>query len=461
MNSGYLPVMGKWLSAIGLSVLVVSACSDDDGPAGTTAGTGAGTAGSSAGVSGAGAAGAGGTAGAAGTGGAPGAAGEAGAGGAVAGGGSAGTSAGGSSGGATLRGRVQRPNPIISRSAATFSQPAGGNLVLDGNYHSNGWYVPAATADAPAWVALQLAAGPTRLLVSWDDGGTYNYQDASDVTVYGLPGAYHIDVSADSTNGQDGTWDTVATVATNSVRTRAHSFDFTGMSWVKLVITAAPPNGNGGAVSIGEIDVHDISATGEAIPEDTWFFMGDSITAYAYDRATIHAPSFATGISTAVPGYFPAMINGGIGGETTTGALARLTEALALNPDYRFFILSYGTNDAAGGQIPVATFKANLQTMIDQIEAAGREPIIPHIPPSADGQHAAIPEYNTAIDELTTDNGLVVGADMYEYFSRTPDLFTCPPCANNRATDNLHPNDTGLAGMNAEWSAAVRGLYPE
>ena len=30
--------------------------------------------------------------------------------------------------------------------------------------------------------------------------------------------------------------------------------------------------------------MHDISATGTGLPDDTWFFMGDSITAFAYDR---------------------------------------------------------------------------------------------------------------------------------------------------------------------------------
>jgi lysophospholipase L1-like esterase len=360
-----------------------------------------------------------------------------------------------------VAGRVQKPNPIISRGAATFSEPTGGNAVVDANYHSNGWYIETVSADAPAWVALQLTPGPTRLLLSWDDGGTYNYQDAEGVTVYGLPGAYHVDVSADSTNGQDGTWSTVATVESNSVRTRAHSFDFTGQSWVKLVITAAPPGANQGAVSIGEIDVHDLSATGAGMPEDTWFFMGDSLTAFAYDRASVHQPSFAAAINAAVVGYFPAMINGGIGGETTTGALGRLSAALALNPDYRFFILGYGTNDAAGGQIPVPTFKANLQSMIDQLEAAGREAVIPRIPPAEDGQHTAIPSYNSAIDELTAENGLLPGADLYGYFTSGADLFTCPPCVGTRMTDNLHPNDTGLAGMNVEWSEAVSSAYPE
>jgi acyl-CoA thioesterase I len=417
--------MQKLLSSLCLTALLVSACSDDGESTSATAGSGGSPAGGSSGAAGS-----------------------------NAGGGSAGT-------GGALVGSIQHPNPIISRGAVTFSQPANGNLVVDGNYHSNGWYIPTVSADAPAWVAIQLTAGPTRLLLSWDDGGTYNYQDMPGVTVYGLPGAYHIDVSADSTNGQDGAWETVASVASNSVRTRAHSFDFTGKSWVKLVVTAAPPTGNNGAVSIGEIDVHDISAAGAAVPDDTWFFMGDSITAFAYDRATVHQPSFAAGISAAVSGYFPAMINGGIGGETTTGALARLADTLTLNPDYHFIILGYGTNDSANSQIPLATFKSNLQTMVDQVKAAGREPVIPHIPVSEDGQHAAIPEYNTAIDEVTTENGLVAGADLYGYTSTTPGLYTCPPCGGGRMTDYLHPNDTGLEGLNVTWSNALRDLYPK
>ena len=80
--------------------------------------------------------------------------------------------------------------------------------------------------------------------------------------------------------------------------------------------------------------------------------MGDSITAFAYDRAVRHQPSFAAAINTATAkAYMPAMINGGIGGEKSTDGLARLADTLALNPDYHFFVLGYGTNDAAGGQI--------------------------------------------------------------------------------------------------------------
>jgi hypothetical protein len=41
-----------------------------------------------------------------------------------------------------------------------------------------------------------------------------------------------------------------------------------------------------------------------------------------------------------------------------------------------------------------------------------------------------------------------------------PEEFTCPPCGGGRTTDNLHPNDVGLAAMNQLWSDAMRALYP-
>jgi acyl-CoA thioesterase I len=358
---------------------------------------------------------------------------------------------------------ISRPNPIISRGKPVFSMPSGGAALVDASYHNGGWTVP--LAMLPAWAAIKVGAGPTRVLVSWDDGGTYNYQDIPTVTVYGFPAAYHLDVSADSTNGSDGTWTTAvsvgeATNAQNAVRSRAHAIDFTGMSWVKMTITAAPTHESTNGVQLGSIDVHDLSATGTGMPDDTWFFMGDSITAFAFDRASAHQPSFAEAVHTATPDFFPAMINGGIGGEKSTDGLARLGATLNLNPDFRFFVLGYGTNDAANNQIPVGTYKTTMQSMIDQVKAAGHIPIIPHIPFSGDGAHGGIPSYNTAVDQLTQDNQLPTGADLYTpLMANAATYFPCPPCSN-RSTDNLHPNDVGLAAINMLWAQAARPLYP-
>jgi acyl-CoA thioesterase I len=372
-------------------------------------------------------------------------------------GGGGGGMGGGGSAGSGLAGytppalRLSRPNPIISRAAQVFASAGttGAPTAIDGRYHAGGWIAGRPTEAAPAWLALKLSAGPTRVLVSWDDGATYNYKDPPATTVYGLPGAYHIDVSANSTNGSDGTWTTALPSVTNEVRARAHAIDFSGMSWIKLVVTATPANESNNVI-IGEIDVHDISATGAGLPEDTWFFMGDSITAFAYDRAAPSQPSFAAAINTATSqAYYPAMINGGIGSELTPGALARLDEALALNPDYHFFAITYGTNDS-WGRSDATAFKATLQMMIDKIKAAGREPVLSHVPFSPDGNHNNLAPFNAAIDDLTRTNQLQIGPDFYGHFMQHPE----------QLMDMVHPNVDGRKAMNRLWAEAMRALYP-
>jgi acyl-CoA thioesterase-1 len=352
---------------------------------------------------------------------------------------------------------ITHPNPIISRHKPVI--PATAGFVNNATYHDGGWQTR--VANLPASAAINIGAGPTRILVQWDDGGTYNYQDPVTSVVYGLPAAYTIDVSADSTDGVNGTWTSPVSVTGNAVRTRGHAIDFTGQTWVRMTITAAPVNISTNGVQIGEIDVHDISATGSGLPDDTWFFMGDSITAFAYDRVSYHQPSFAASINTAVPDYFPAMINGGIGGETSTQGLARLQDALTLNADYRFFVLGYGTNDAALNS--TATFQSNMQAMITMIKAAGHIPIIPRIPYSANSSYTMVPAFTAVVDSLIASNNLIAGPDLFTFFMANPDQFVCPPCGTGspaRMTDNLHPDDTGLTSMNRLWAEAMRPLYP-
>jgi acyl-CoA thioesterase I len=348
---------------------------------------------------------------------------------------------------------IAHPNPIISQGNMRY--PLSVAAVNDGNYHNGGWTTK--VASLPAAAAIMIGAGPTRLLVQWDDGGTYNYKDTPGTTVYGFPMGYTIDVSGDTTDGADGTWTSVVTVTDNAVRTRGHVIDFTGMTWVRMTVTAAPPTESGNGVQIGEIDVHDISNSPE-LPDDTWFFMGDSITAFAYDRAQAHQPSFASLIHTALPAFFPAMINGGIGSELSTNGLARLPEALMLNPAYRFFVLGYGTNDANRGTKDA--YRSNMQSMIDMVKAAGKIPIIPRIPYASNTQYSMTDQYNVIVDDLVASNNLIPGPDFYAFFMDNQDDFTCPPCGSGRTTDGLHPDDTGLQAMNQLWATAAMPLYP-
>jgi len=353
------------------------------------------------------------------------------------------------------------PNPRISIGKPTFGYTSelyqNTSGLVDGifNTYATTWYAGFPTATAPAWFAIDLGAGPTRVLLEWNAGANYNYQE----TDYGGPGNYTLYTSSNSTTGDDGTWTPVVSVTNNIYRTRSHSFDFTGMSWVKMVITGTPTNSLNG-VTFDEVEVSDMSAAYSRgrMAEDTWFFMGDSITAFWADRSTAsgtndpasHQPSFAAWINIYNTNYFPLMIDGGIGGESSAGGLARLPQNLADNPDYHYWALDYGANDASGNNTDPSAFRANMQAMIDLLLADGRVPVIPHISYATDGQHDYVPNFNAVIDELVATNHILGGPDCYTFFENN----------TNQLVDGLHPNDAGMRSYNLLWAQAMRHLYP-
>jgi lysophospholipase L1-like esterase len=279
------------------------------------------------------------------------------------------------------------------------------------------------------------------VLVNWSAGGSYNYEE----TDYGSPGAYRLETSGDSTDGTNGSWRTAVEVPTVSTHGQAHSIDFAGQRWVKLVVTRTPaqsPNG----VQISELDVHDVTAGAM----DTWFFAGDSITALAFNRVSTHQPSFATWTHERRPEYFPAMIDGGTGGDKSEEGAAHIGDWLARNPDLHFWAIMYGTNDAAGNSTETVRFRANMQTIVDRVRAAGRVSILASIPFASDGQHRNVPDFNRVLDELRTRNSLAPGPDLYTWFAAHPD----------ELRDGVHPNDRGAVSMNRLWGEAVAALYP-
>lgn len=336
------------------------------------------------------------------------------------------------------------PNPLVSRSKRVvgwsplqFAEPRNVN---DGDY-STSWGAGRPTPERPAWVAIDVGAAAGRLLVNWSAAGSFNYEE----TDYGSPGAYRIETSGDSTDGANRSWRTAVDVLAVSTHGQAHSFDFTGQRWVKFVVTRTPaqsPNG----VQISEIDIHDVTVGAT----DSWFFMGDSITALAFDRAPAHQPSFAAWVHERRPEYFPAMMDGGTGGDKSDEGAARIGNWLARNPDAHFWAISYGMNDAAGNATDTTRFRTNMQTIVDRVRAAGRVPILATIPFASDGQHQNIPRFNRVLDELRTSNSLPAGPDLYAWFAAHPD----------ELRDGVHPNDRGILSTNRLWGEAANALYP-
>ena len=327
-------------------------------------------------------------------------------------------------------------NPMVSRSKPVLgSDGEDHSALVDGIYGPSRPGVSWPPDRLPAWVAIRIGSGPSRLLFSWSSPGNTNYTGTT-----GAPIDYSIEVSPNSTNGSDGTWKTAVGITGNYVRAREHSLDFSGNQWVRLTVARAP-----GGVVLDEIDVHDISSGAS----DTWFFMGDSITDLAFDRTPARQPGFATQINQSFPAFFPAMIDGGIYGELSADGVRRIDAWLALNPDVLYWAIGYGTNDS-GRKVDPEAFRSNLQTMVSRIKSAGRIPMIARIPrPTAPG-YSTIPSLNEKIDEVAAANGLLPGPDLYTWFSNTPGQI---------GPDGIHPTDAGAVSMNRLWAQAVSSLY--
>ena len=326
--------------------------------------------------------------------------------------------------------------PLISRGKPVYcvgnDAGAGGlGALVNGHYGDWSFWRPSLAA-LPSWCAIHVGSGPTRLLLTWESDYSFDYIGAKGVG----PQDYSIAVSADSTNGSDGTWKTVVRVTGNQTRVREHLLPFAGQSWVKMTITKGQTQVSQPYVFVDQIDLYDVSTS----LNDTFFFSGDSLTAIAYDRFDANQPSFAELVHASFPQHFPTMLDGGLGGWNSDGAVQDIDLWLSLNPDIHYWILGWGTNDAFD-QVTPEHFRANLQALVDKIKQAGHVPIISHIPYSkAAGLNQEIQSLNAVIDQVTAANGLISGPDFYQLFLTHQTTYFL--------SDGIHPNAEGAKAMN-------------
>jgi acyl-CoA thioesterase I len=329
------------------------------------------------------------------------------------------------------------PAPLLSRGKSVDSNliASSPDKLTDGTYKDGAWAAKMPSADKPAWVEIDIGQGPEKLLLAWTASGSFNHLE----TQYGGPGSYRIEVSPDGK-----AWKSVVTVTDNLYRTRAHGFDFTGNRFVRWVVTGPSKDTYQYGIQPDELDIHDISSGAE----DTWFFLGDSITAMSFNRSPSTQPSFAELIAKKHPGYFPMMLNGGQGFEKSGDGLQRLPLLLKQHPEVKYWAIGYGTNDSAGSNPDTSDFAKNLEAMVAMLKAAGRVPIIARIP-YAPKEHDTVPQFNAVIDAVTKKNALTPGPDLYAHFKAHVD----------ELEDGLHPNTKGAVSINRLWAAAVDGLY--
>jgi hypothetical protein len=183
---------------------------------------------------------------------------------------------------------------------------------------------------------------------------------------------------------------------------RGVDIDFAGKSWFKFV-------SNGDVGQILEIEAFDMSNGGT----DTWFFMGTSISQMGIKQQDTDSTT-AQLIHARFPEYTPAMLRGGIGCINSTEVVEHLKEYLEYAGNVKFWAIEMGTNDAwGGGDWNLATYKKNMQTIIDSAKAHGITPIIARIiaTDSAKAGWQVNPAFLEAVDKLTEDYNLPKGPD--------------------------------------------------
>lgn len=315
---------------------------------------------------------------------------------------------------------INRGVPVYASTQDAFHDPA---QACDES-QSSAWF----TSDMPAWIAWDLSSVATDrrqdALVVWNAPHAAGFFLDPVESYQQVPVAYTVEVNKAAGGGSPPTsgWEVVATVANNGLATRQHLVALAGAAWVRLAISAGTNEGIA-------IDVDVYSAPSGA--SDSWMFMGDSIT---FMTMTYAFSDLASRVNALDATRWPAVIDAAIGGTNTTTALEVIDETIAASPS-RFIVLAYGTNDHPQDFV--------MEQLIQKVLAAGRVPVVPHMPWSSGGASdgAAI---NAMIDALYMKYPAVLpGPDLWQVtFERTDYI----------PMGDVHPTDAGQKAFRQAWA---------
>jgi acyl-CoA thioesterase-1 len=164
--------------------------------------------------------------------------------------------------------------------------------------------------------------------------------------------------------------------------------------------------------------------------EGTIVCMGDSLTAgYGVDEAEAYPALLEARLRE--DGFAYQVINAGVSGETSSGALSRLDWMLTLDPD--IVLLETGANDGLRGVDPALT-RSNIATIVAELEAreivvvlAGMQ-MVRNLGPAFTNRFRAI------YTDIAASSGVILIPFFLEGVAGRPEL--------NQA-DGIHPNAKG------------------
>ncbi len=168
--------------------------------------------------------------------------------------------------------------------------------------------------------------------------------------------------------------------------------------------------------------------------------MGDSLTAgYGVELEKSYPVRLEKELQAL--GYSYRVVNSGVSGETTNGALARLSWVMALNPD--IVILETGVNDGLRGISPFLIRK-NIGTIIDRLQEKQIIIVLAGMKVVSTRGEEYTKEFQKLYSELASEKNVIFMPFFLEYVASNPIL---------NGTDGLHPNEKG-------YGVIVKNLLP-
>ncbi len=165
------------------------------------------------------------------------------------------------------------------------------------------------------------------------------------------------------------------------------------------------------------------------------------------------------------------IINGGLGGELTSGGVGRIDIFLAADPDYsrnnhcppqtqfngrrgRIILIMEGANDAIHG-VSLYTTRQNLQYMLQKSKTAGVVPVIATVTPDykynmSSCNQGILGDYNNAIRSLAVSEGVAL-ADQCNATDGDWKYLTC---------EGLHPTFSGDVRISNTWYSVMPPRLP-
>ena len=168
--------------------------------------------------------------------------------------------------------------------------------------------------------------------------------------------------------------------------------------------------------------------------------MGDSLTAgYGVDENQAYPALLEKRLHEAGLAY--TVINAGISGETSSGALSRLDWMLTLNPD--IVILETGANDGLRGVDPALTLR-NIDAIVSELQARGVIVVLAGMQMVRNLGPDFTRSFSAIYPEVARQNDLILMPFFLEGVAGRPGL--------NQA-DGIHPTPQG-------YRMIVTNLYP-